>query len=142
MQGFLLSHNYHSRVIKFQLLGVYPLKFQPTRGSFTFTFTVLLGKTTPVLDKEQPPFLCPGAAGLFGGPEQHSKPMPGWAHGRVNCRQVELPMRGSGTLGGPHNWAWEGHRLEEGGTEQELYPLYVGPGEAGPWAQQHLVLYI
>lgn len=36
MQGFLLSHNYHTRVIKFQLLGVYPLKFQPTRVSFTF----------------------------------------------------------------------------------------------------------
>lgn len=51
-------------------------------------------------------------------------------------------MCGSGTLGGSHTWAWEGHKLEEGDGRQELCPLYAGPGGAVPWAQQHLILYM
>lgn len=51
-------------------------------------------------------------------------------------------MCDSGTLGGSHTWAWEGHKLEEGDGRQELCPLYAGPGGAVPWAQQHLILYM
>lgn len=93
---------------------------------------LLLGKTTPVLDKEQPPSLCPGVAGLSGGPEQCSNPKPGWTPGRVNCREVELPICGSGILRGSHHRAWEGHRLEEGGGKQEPCPLVCRSRQGRP----------
>lgn len=66
MPGFLLSPNYHTRVIKFQLLGV-STQISTNKGLFHL-------QATPVLDKEQPPSLCPGVAGLLGGQSNIATP--------------------------------------------------------------------
>lgn len=95
-----------------------------------------------LVDKEQPPSLCPGAAGLFGGPELHSATpdldgaLAGWAAEKWSLSCMVLELWEGLTPGPGKGISWRK------GMEGESYVLYIGPGRAVPWAQQHLVLYM
>lgn len=61
-------------------------------------------------------------------PDLHG-PLAGWAAEKWSFPCVVLGL-------------WEGLTPGPAGGRQELCPLYVGPGGAVPWAQQHLDLYM